>query len=73
MQLRHTVDLAATDDGEVSHADLPGVALLDERHPGEPLAVAGELLLDCLQEDAVDYERSASVQGRWRYAHRFCE
>ena len=40
-----------TDDCEVSHADLLGVGFLDQRHAGEPFPVAGELLLDRLQED----------------------
>ncbi len=51
VQLSDTVDLAATDDSEVAHADLLGEALFDERHAREPVAVAGELLFDRLEED----------------------
>lgn len=51
MQLSDTVDLAATDDSEIAHADLLGEALFDERHAREPVAVAGELLFDRLEED----------------------
>jgi hypothetical protein len=38
------------DDGQVCHADLFWETFLDQRHAGEPFPVAGELLLNGLQE-----------------------
>ena len=46
VELGDTVDLAATDDGQVRHAHVLGVPFFDERHARKPVAVAWELLLD---------------------------
>ena len=43
--------MTRTYDCEVSHADLLGETFLDQRHAGKPFPVAGELLLNRLQEN----------------------
>ena len=40
-----------TDDGEVSHADLLGVAFLDQRHASEPFPVTREFFLNSLHKE----------------------
>ena len=40
-----------TNDGQVSHANLLGETLLDQRHARESVSVTRELLLDGLHEE----------------------
>lgn len=53
VQLCHTVHLPTPDNGEVAHPDLLGETFFDERHTCEAVAVVGEFLFDCFEEEEV--------------------
>ena len=54
VQFRHAVDREAADDGQIGHADLGLVTLLDERHAALAVDVAGPAAGDLGQEAGVD-------------------
>src|SRR5690242_17978069 len=51
----------ADDSGEVSHAYKTRTALIDNRHPREPLLIAGELRSDVFQEAVIDLVNDLEV------------
>ena len=61
MQLRHAVDREAADDGQVGHADLGLVALLDQGHAPLARHVAGPARGDLGQEAGVDLVNDLEV------------
>ena len=52
---RHAVGAVRADDGEVRHADLLRLALLDEAHARDPSVIAGETGAHVVEEAAVDF------------------
>ena len=48
-----TIDLSASNDSQVGHADLLGHALLNQGHTSQPLPVMRVLPLDSLEEEQV--------------------
>lgn len=63
VKLGNSIDLVATNAGQVGHAYVLRVTFLDERHSGKAFAVFGEFLLDLLQEVQVDVEDDLHVTG----------
>jgi hypothetical protein len=54
VQLCHTIDLVAADDGEVCHSDHLWLRLFNDRDPTKHLAILGEVAFNVLQEVQVD-------------------
>ncbi len=54
VQRRHTVDRVAADGGQVRHPHALAVVLADERHPRDPVLVAGEPRPHLVEEAVVD-------------------
>ena len=54
VERRHTVGAVRADDGEVRHADLPRLALLDEAHARGSCLITGETRAHVVKEAAVD-------------------
>ena len=52
---RHAVGAVRADDGEVRHADLLRLALLDEAHARDASVIAGETGAHVVEEAAVDF------------------
>ena len=52
---RHAVGAVRADDGEVRHADLLRLALLDEAYARDPSVVAGETGANVVKEAAIDF------------------
>ena len=55
VQGRDPVDGMATDGGQVCHPNTLGAVLADDRHPPNPVLIAGELRADFVEEPSVDF------------------
>ena len=70
MQCGDTVNGVATDGREVCHPDLLAAVLADQRHPAEPVLVAGETGAYLVEEPAVDFVDDLEVAGQRLAEHR---
>jgi hypothetical protein len=55
MNPRHPVGAVCTNDGEVSHADVTGLALFEEAHPPGAVRIAWVTPPHVIQKSAVDF------------------
>ena len=66
MKLSHSVDLVASDAGEIGHANIFLVMLVNDRHARNPRLVAGETLANLLQKPRINFVDDFQVARQQR-------